>query len=98
MPGMHAGHSFFVAGVTTGTVPLVTFSVRTMSHADISGHKTAGDVTAFAKYNHLVIALPTSELAQSNDEAFVHGSFHAQMGTVPVVTLLSRIYQVFNSI
>ena len=24
MPGMHAGHSFFVAGVTTGTVPLVT--------------------------------------------------------------------------
>ena len=60
--------------------------VSTMSHADISGHKTAGDVTAFAKYNHLVIALPTSELVQSNDEAFVHGSFHAQMGTVPFVT------------
>ena len=57
-----------------------------MSHADISGHKTAGDVTAFAKYNRLVIALPASKLAQSNDEAVVHGSFYAQMGTVPIVT------------
>ena len=59
-----------------------------MSHADISGHKTAGDVTAFAKYNRLVIALPASKLAQSNDEAVVHGSFHAHFGTVPIVTFV----------
>ena len=60
-----------------------------MSHADLSVHFVSVDVAAFAVYNCLVIALPASKLAQSNDETVVHVSFNAQMGTVPVVTFLS---------
>ena len=49
-----------------------------MSHADLSNHFVVGEVAAFAVYNSLVIAVPASKLAQSNDEAVVHGSFYAQ--------------------
>ena len=49
-----------------------------MSHSDIDNHFVVVDVAAFAVYNSLVIAVPASKLAQSNDEAVVHGSFYAQ--------------------
>ena len=76
--------------MTKGTVPFVTqhepcrlsghFVVAPAGLVDSAlnaRHRRAApvDVAAFAVYNRPVIALHASKLAQSNDEAIVHGSF-----------------------